>query len=202
MTRSPIVVIGGGGHCLTIAGVIDAEGKWEIAGFVDPDGAAPLAKLGVPWLGDDDAITDLSIQHAHVGIGQIKSSKKRKAIYERLIGSDIELPVIVAPSAYVASTADIGRGTLVAHGSVVNTQAEIGRNGILNNRCVIEHGVVIGNHCHIAPGAIVLGECSIGDESFVGAGAIVKEGVRIGSNVVVGAGVIVKSDVPDGVVIR
>ena len=113
MARSPIVIIGGGGHCLTIAGVIDAEGKWEIAGFVDPDGAAPLAKLGVPWLGDDDTITDLSIEHAHVGIGQIKSSKKREAIYERLIKSDIELPVIVAPSAYVASTADIGHGTLV-----------------------------------------------------------------------------------------
>jgi len=202
VARSPIVIIGGGGHCLTIAGVIDAEGRWEIAGFVGPDGDAPLAKLGVPWLGDDDVITDLSIEHAHVGIGQIKSAKKRKAIYECLIGSDIELPVIVAPSAYVASTADIGRGTLVAHGSVVNTQAEIGRNGILNNRCVIEHGTVIGNHCHIAPGAIVLGECSIGNESFIGAGAIVREGVRIGSNVVVGAGAIVKSDVPDGAVIR
>ena len=202
MAKSPIVIIGGGGHCLTIFGVIDAEGKWEIAGFIDPDSAAPLVKLGVPWLGDDDTLTNLSIEHAHVGIGQIKSPKKRKVAYERLIGSDIGLPVIVAPSAYVASTADIGHGTMIAHGSIVNTQAEIGRNGILNNRCVIEHGAVIGNHCHIAPGAIVLGECSIGDESFVGAGAIVKEGIRIGSNVVVGAGVIVKSNVPDGVVIK
>ena len=202
MARSPIVLIGGGGHCLTIAAVIDAEGKWEIAGFVDSDSAASLAKLGFSWLGDDNTISDLSIKHAHVGIGQIKSSEKRKAVYERLIGNDFELPVIVAPSAYVARTADIGDGTLVAHGSVVNTLAAIGQNGILNNRCVIEHGVVIGNHCHVAPGAIVLGECSIGNESFIGAGAIVKEGIRIGSNVVVGGGAVVKSDVPDGVVIK
>lgn len=202
MARPAIVIIGGGGHSLTIAGVIDSEGKWEIAGFIDPNSAAPIAKLGISWLGDDDTITDLSIKHAHIGVGQIKSSKMRKEAYGRLRECDIELPVLVAPSAYLAKTADIGQGTLIAHGSVVNMKAVIGHNGILNNRCVIEHGAVIGNHCHIAPGAIVLGECSIGAESFVGAGAIVKEGVRIGSNVVVGAGAIVKSDVPDGAVIK
>jgi len=199
-----ILLIGAGGHAVACIDVIETANLFEIAGLIEKDESLTDANLGYPIIGFDDDLLDLRQQynHALITVGQIKSSKVRLKLYQRLKELDFSLPTIISPRAYVSKHAQIGEGTIVMHGSIVNANAKIGNNCIINNKSLIEHDAVIGDHCHIATGTIINGEVSVGNETFIGSGSITKQCISIGNNCVIGAGVILKNDVNPNQVIK
>lgn len=196
----PLLLLGGGGHCVSCIDVIEAEGKWRIRGIVDRDAERGSEVLGYPVLGTDENLAGLleEAPSAIVAVGQIKSAAPRERLFEALIRAGAHAPVIASPRARISPHAVVGDGTIVMHGVLVNAAANVGVNCILNTHCVVEHGARIGNHCHVSTGAMVNGDARIGSGSFVGSGAVLREGVSIGEGCIVAAGAVVMRDLPAG----
>ncbi len=193
MNPNKLILIGGGGHCKSCIDVIEQEQKHQIAGILDQEGLRGQKVLGFEIIGTDDQIDELiSANYTFlITVGQIKSARIRKKIFDYLTGSAAILATITSPRSYVSPHAVIGTGTIVMSHAFVNAGARIGANTILNTGCIIEHDAVIGNHSHISTHAVVNGDCLIGNEVFIGSNSIIANQIEIGSNIVVGAGSVV-----------
>ena len=196
---TPILLIGGGGHCRSCIDVIEAEGKYKIAGIVNQPGGNTDPVLGYEVLGDDGDLPELFKKYtiALITVGQIKSADLRVKLFQQLRSLGFELATIISPRAYVSKNACLGVGTIVMHDALVNTEARIGNNCILNTKSLVEHDAIVEDHCHISTGSIVNGGTVIREKTFVGSNTITKEYITVGKNSVIGGGLSVICDVPD-----
>jgi acetyltransferase-like isoleucine patch superfamily enzyme len=76
--------------------------------------------------------------------------------------------VFIHPTANVAATAKIGKGTKIWINVQVRENAEIGAGCIISKDVYIDHGVKIGARCKIQNGVSVYHGVTLGDEVFVG----------------------------------
>lgn len=181
--KPQIILVGGGGHCISCIDVIEQEGKFQIAGIVDTNKIGDQV-VGYPVLGGDDDLPGLrkNYEYALVTIGQIKTPIARIKLYEQLALLGFNLPIIISPRAYVSKYAVIRDGSIVMHDALINAQAAIGNNCIINTKALIEHDSKIGSHCHISTGAIINGGVIVGHGTFVGSNAVVRESAQINEN--------------------
>ena len=196
---TPILLIGGGGHCRSCIDVIEAEGKYKIAGIVNQPGGNTDPFLGYEVLGDDGDLPELFKKYtiALTTVGQIKSADLRVKLFQQLRSLGFELATIISPRAYVSKNASLGAGTIVMHDSLVNAGAKIGNNCILNTKSLVEHDAIVEDHCHISTSSIVNGGTHVREKTFLGSNATTKEYITIAENYVIGGGVRVMSDLPE-----
>lgn len=199
MAEQGLLLLGGGGHCLSAVEVLEAAGAC-IAGIVHGPDCDFSPVLCYPALGRDADLPRLRESHAAalVTVGQVKSPAVRIRLWQSIKELAFISPVIIAPSAVVSRHARVEAGTVVFHQAMVNTGATVGENCIINTKALIEHGCVIGNHCHVAVGAALCGEVRLGNGVFIGAGAVIHPGVSIGDNAVIGMGAKIFHDVKAG----
>ena len=197
MSTTPVLLIGGGGHCRSVIDIIESSTHFQVAGIVQPTSDGLASILGYPVRGDDDALPDLLGQTpcALVTVGQLTSASLRKHLYRKLLDLRAKIPVVVSPHAHVSRHAQLGLGTVVLHGALVNAAALVGENCIINSMALIEHDARIGPHCHISTGARLNGSVVVGADCFIGSGAIVHQGVTIGEGCIIGAGCVISRDV-------
>jgi N,N'-diacetyllegionaminate synthase len=194
-----LLLIGGGGHCRSCIDVIEAEGKYQIAGIVNLSRGNREQTHGYNVLGVDEDLQELLKKHpnALITVGQIKSPDMRLKLFEQVQRLGFELPNIISPRAYVSPYACLGTGTIVMHDALINAGAIIGNNCILNTKSLVEHDAIVEDHCHISTGSIVNGGTVIREKTFVGSNTITKEYITIGKHSVIGGGLRVVCDVPD-----
>lgn len=192
--KSPLVIVGGGGHAKVIIDMLRSADAFELIGYTAQVPGAPLAG-DVRFLGTDECLAALkdAVPHAFVAIGH---NAIRRAIGQTLAEQGFDLPAVVSPRASVSPSARIGRGVAIMPGAVVNAEAEIGDFVIVNTGASVDHDCVVGDGVHIAPGAAVCGSVVIGELALVGAGASIIPGIRVGARSIVGAGAAVVSDLP------
>ncbi len=194
----PIILIGGGGHCISCIDVIEQLEEYIIAGIIDLPEKVGQTVLDYSIIGSDDDIARLAENTCNllVTVGQTKSATVRKTLFQMVIEAGGTLPTIISPSAYVSRHAEVGQGSIIMHHAIINAGARIGRNCIVNSRALIEHEVTVGDHCHVSTGAVINGQVMIGDETFIGSQATVINNVSIGPNTVVGAGSLILKSIP------
>jgi len=199
-----LILVGGGGHCLSCIDVIESAGHFAIAGYVRGSQDNSNELLGYPTLGTDADLARLIDTHgsALVTVGQIKAAETRARLYEQLVMLGAKLPVVLSPRAQISRHSNLGDGTIAMHGVVVNANVRVGRNCIINSQALIEHGTQVGNHCHISTGARINGEVVVGNGCFIGSGAVIKHGISIGDHALIEAGQVVLADVPSGTWLR
>jgi sugar O-acyltransferase (sialic acid O-acetyltransferase NeuD family) len=185
-----IVLIGGGGHCISCIDVIRSENKFEIVGVLDTPDKVGSVIDGIKVIGTDDDIPKLAEKYRNflITIGQIKSSEKRVNIYYLVKKSNGNLPVVVSPYAYVSQSAILGEGTIVMHKSLINAKAVIGKNCIINTGALIEHEAVVGDFCHISTQAVINGQAVIGSNSFAGSNSVIANNISLPAGVILAAG--------------
>ena len=195
-----LMLIGGGGHCLSCIGVIEEANSHSIVGIVEREGVLGEFAHGYPILGADAQLEELlpKSDEVLITLGQIADAVPRKSLFDRLRRLGAQFATVSAADSSISRRASIGVGTVVLSGSTVNAGAQVGMNCIINSHALVEHGAEIHDHCHISTGALVNGDAVIGAESFIGSGAIIREGVIIGARSVIGAGSRVGGDVPSG----
>ena len=92
---TPIILIGGGGHCRSCIDVIENEGKFKIAGIVNESGGSNDPILGYEVLGDDGDLPELLKEYkiALITLGQIKTADIRVRLFQHLrsLGFEIRL---------------------------------------------------------------------------------------------------------------
>lgn len=191
-----IVLIGGGGHALSVADTIINEGKYKIVGYTDMvDVHSPLRYLGTDEI--LECLLDRGIINAAITVGYLGKSSIRDRLYYTAKQAGFRLPKIIDPSAVVSDLADVGEGVFVGKKAVVNAGAKIGKMCIINTGAIIEHNNQIGEYSHIAVGATLCGDVRVGEHTLIGANSTIIQGVHIGMNAIIGAGSIVIGDVLD-----
>jgi sugar O-acyltransferase (sialic acid O-acetyltransferase NeuD family) len=189
--KTEIILLGAGGHCRSCIDVIEAEGRFSIAGIVDRvEAGAPASVLGYPVIGTDDDLPELRKQYAFalVTVGQTRSSTVRRRLFDVLQALGFELPTVVSPHAYVSSHAQVGAGTIVMHHALVNAGASVGENCIINTKALIEHDAQIAEDCHISTGAILNGGVNVGAGTFFGSNAVSVQEISIPAGSFIRAG--------------
>jgi sugar O-acyltransferase (sialic acid O-acetyltransferase NeuD family) len=199
MSDRGLILIGAGGHASACIDVIEGQGKYEIAGLIGTADQVGSKHMGHSVLGTDEKLVEFAtVYHsALVAVGQIHSPDDRVRLYLEAIRLGFNMPVIVAPDAYVSRSAQVGQGTIVMHGAIINCGARVGQNCIVNSRALIEHDAIVEDHCHISTGVILNGGVQVGAGSFVGSGSIVKQGIRIGRRSIVGMGCAARKNLAD-----
>lgn len=193
MSKKSLILIGGGGHAISVIDTIELCHDFSIIGIIDLKDKIGELVLDYPVIGDDSNILEYITKKAsfHISLGQIKSASIRIKYYNELTKLQANIPSIVSPLAYLSKHSTIQNGTILLNGSKVNASVSIGANNIINTNANIEHGAKIGNHCHISTNAVINGDCTIGNEVFIGSNAVLLQGISVADNVIVGAGSIV-----------
>ena len=184
--------------------IIKHDSCFKIAGVIDRDAKTGKFMNRYFFMGTDDDIP-VFIRKGYqflVTVGQIKSSRIRHQLFEKVISHGGQLPVIISSKGYVSSLAKIGQGTIVMHKAVVNAGSVIGDNCIINTGAIVEHGVKIGSHCHISTGAVLNGDVNVGVNTFIGSRSMISHGVDIGDQSVIGGGINLFNNVPSQTVIK
>tara|TARA_B110000008_G_scaffold279874_1_gene329252 strand:+ start:3930 stop:4565 length:636 start_codon:yes stop_codon:yes gene_type:complete len=191
-----IILIGGGGHCISCIEVLKNVSDFDVLGIVD-EYINTFSDQDIDILGKDSDLQDLRKQcdYALICIGQIKDPSPRKKMFTKLRELNFQLPSIFSSKAYISTNIKIGLGSIIMNGCFVNSDVKIGHNCILNNKCHIEHGVNIGDNCHISTSAVINGDVTIGDDVFLGSNSTIANGVTIGDNCIIGAGLFIGHNV-------
>ena len=187
-----LILIGGGGHCISCIDVIEAQGIYNISGILDV--AENLSKnvLGYKVIGTDkDIINYVKDHHFLITVGQTKNALTRKKIFENLRAVGAKMATIISPSARVSKYATIGIGTCILHNGCINANVQIGVNCIINTGANIEHDCIVGKHSHISTHAVINGGCVVEEGCFVGSNATIVHNVCIPAESVIGAGAVV-----------
>lgn len=193
MKKQPIILVGGGGHCISCIDVVEQTGLYDIIGIIDQPDKKGDKVLSYEVIGNDDDIPMFikSCPNFLITVGQIKSAALRNKLYNIIKKAGGHLPVIVSPMAYVSQHACIAEGSIVMHHAIVNAGAQLGSCCIINTKSLIEHEVEIGDFSHVSTGACINGQVSIGEHCFVGSNAVIVNNISIGDFVVISAGALV-----------
>lgn len=202
--ENAIVLYGGGGLAKTIIDLVRAAGTHEVIGVVDDRLATGEEILGVPVIGDQRSLVplrDAGLRWVANAIGAIGRIQIRIDVSERIGAAGLRGPVLIEPSASVASSAELSDGAQVFAGAVVSAAATVGPHAIVNSGVIVSHDCTVGANAHLAPGAILAGDVAVGDGALVGMGVTVPLGVGVGARAVVGNGATVLADVPEGTIV-
>lgn len=188
--KQPIILIGGGGHCISVIDVIEQTKLYEIIGILDLPEKVGQNILGYPIIGTDQQIEKFTKDCSNfvITVGQIKSSDIRQTIYKKVKKTGAKLPVITSPTAHISKHSIIDEGTIIMHGVLVNAKAKIGKCCIINSQALIEHEAEIGEFCHISTGAKINGQVVVGKQCLIGSNTTVVNNIRISSKVLISAG--------------
>lgn len=199
------VILGGGGHARVLVDCLLTEDRVRVHGILDRTRNTG-ALLGVPYLGDDELLTEMAeagVEYFVVGLGvNVKGDNgPRRRLYESALDRGLKPWTVRHPSAVCSSFAEIGPGCQLLPGCIVNAGACLGVHVVVNTGAVVEHDCRLEDQAFVASGAVLASTVWIGRGAFVGAGAVLRQTVRIGAEAVVGAGAVVVRDVPAGAVV-
>jgi sugar O-acyltransferase (sialic acid O-acetyltransferase NeuD family) len=200
----PIILIGGGGHCISCIDVIKLNNQYEIIGILDSPDKIGNEISGFKVIGTDDDIPFLASKYENflITIGQIKSPSIRIKLYDSVKKSKGKLPIIVSPKAYVSESAYIDEGTIIMHNAIINAKAQIGKNCIINTGALIEHEASVGDFCHVSTNATVNGQVIIGKNAFIGSNSVIANNLSVPDEIIIAAGAcILKSPAKTGIYI-
>lgn len=192
-----IMIVGFGGHALSIVDTIMRSGDYSIAGYTD----FKEHKSSLKYLGTDDCLETIfasGITNAIVGVGYLGKGEVRNRLYEKLKKIGYELPIICDPSAIVSMTATIGEGSFIGKNVVINNGASVGKMAIINTNALIEHECRIGDFTHVAVSAVLCGGVTVGDMAFIGANSTIIQGMEIERKMIIPAGEVVRKSVRGG----
>ena len=191
--KKNIVLVGAGGHCISVIDIIENMTDFNILGVLDPN-VRENNVLGYKILGGDNLIPELVNENTYflITVGKIKSCSIRRILSKTLTENNAKLATVISSLAYVSKHAKIEEGTVIMNHAVVNAKSKIGKNCIINTKSNIEHGVSIGEFCHISTCAVVNGDSVIGSGTFIGSNATISNDVSIKENSIISAGKFVK----------
>lgn len=195
-----VIIVGAGGHAKVIVDILQKNGEYEVAGFIDRAGAKGF--WGIPVVGTDETIgqvcREMAIKYAFVALG---SGRLREKVSKNALNEGLQLINVVSGDAIVSDRVRWGKGVAVMPGAVINADVEIGDGCIINTNASVDHDGKIGDYTHIAPGSAVSGYVTIGRQCLLGTGCRVIDRITIGDDTVVGSGAAVIRNIEGGSVV-
>lgn len=203
LSEPKILLMGSSWQASVLLDVIRLDGLYSVVGFLDDTLPAGTSRNGHAVLGGlKDApriCSEHAVSDAVMGIGD---NWWRRKLYVDLLEAcpGLRFPVIKHPSAIVAASARIGKGTAILAGSHIGPNSVVGDFCILNTRSSVDHDCTLADFSSVAPGVTMGGLVRIGECSAIGVGASISDRISIGRHTVVGTGAAVVRNIPDLVV--
>jgi sugar O-acyltransferase (sialic acid O-acetyltransferase NeuD family) len=191
-----IVIIGSGGHAVSVASVAMSVG-YQIHKFVDSKRNGEKL-LGIAIVATVvDALENEKLELA-IAIGD---NYVRSNVFNELkkLNCETRFPAIIHKSAVVSEFCSIDCGTVVMPNSVIGPNTRVGQFCIINTQSSVDHDCVMDDFSSLAPGAVTGGSVRIGLRSAISIGATIKHGVTIGNDTVVGGKSYVNKTLPENV---
>ena len=195
-----IVLVGGGGHCISILDALSRMNIYDKVFVTDPACEVGKKIMCATVAGNDDCLSDLykeGVQDAFISLGSITETNLRRKLHTKLKTIGFNMPNIIDPSAVISEYATLGEGVFIGKNAIINAKAKIGSNAIINTSAVIEHECIVGEFTHVSVSSVMCGKAKVGNDSFIGANSTVIHEVSIGDRVVIGAGSVILKDVND-----
>ena len=192
-----LLLIGGGGHCRSVADSVLSNHIYDSVGIVD---FADTTAFGIPIVGTDDDLPGLFADgwtDAFVTVGSVGNTAVRRRLYNLIKNIGFSIPIIIDPTAVITKDVRINEGSYIGKRAVVNTGSSLGCCSIINSGAIVEHDCKVGAFSHISPGTILCGQVTVSEDSHIGAGTTVRQMITIGKHVLVGIGSVVVKDIPD-----
>jgi FlaA1/EpsC-like NDP-sugar epimerase len=120
-----IVLVGAGGHALSVIDIIQAKGDYEIIGITDLGSGLGEKVLGYEILGNDailKSVFDSGVMYAYISVGSIGNNSLREKLYLMLKSKGFILPAIIDNSSNIGSDVWLGEGIYVGKNTVVNAK--------------------------------------------------------------------------------
>jgi sugar O-acyltransferase (sialic acid O-acetyltransferase NeuD family) len=198
-----VLLVGAGGFARETAeavrAVTDSGGGLELLGHLDDDPTRWGTVVdGIAVLGGMEETARHPEAQLVICTGSPRDYDSRRRLMERLALPRERYARVVHPSASVAGTATVGRGSVLLAGVVVTAAARIGDHVAIMPQVVVTHDDVVEDFCTVASGVRLGGGVRLARGAYVGAGALIREGVTVGPGALVGMGAVVTKDVPAG----
>jgi len=123
-----------------------------------------------------------------IGIGY-KHFKVRQELFEKY--HEITFATIVHSSAYVDSSAKIGKGSIILPGCIFDKGVKIGNNVLCNTGVVIAHDSSIGDHSFLAPCVSIAGFVNVKNRCMLGINSTIIDNITIESDIQIGGGSVI-----------
>jgi sugar O-acyltransferase (sialic acid O-acetyltransferase NeuD family) len=191
MELRDVILLGIDIHGLECADIINRAGKYRLLGFISQNPDYPESYGGYPVLGDKQVIDS----YPHAGLIPLKwekwdSSHHGDNYADRRV-------TLIDPSAFISSTAKIGKGCIIYPGCFIGANAILGDGVLMLHGCTVNHDNVIGDRTVLTSNVTIAGNVTVGQSVYMGQGSNVRQFVKIGSHSFVGMGAVVLKDVPE-----
>lgn len=200
MNNRGILLLGGGGHCVSVLCALRRSGAFERIGIVTLE---EKSVFDIPVVGTDEQLPQLIFEgydSAFLCMGGVGSASLRRTLYHKLKEIGYSVPNIIDPSAVIGEHVSFGEGILVGKNAIINAGSRIENGAIINTGAIVEHECVIEEFAHVAPGSVICGAVRIGSGAYIGANSTVIQCLHIGENTIVGAGSVVVRNLGSNVV--
>jgi sugar O-acyltransferase (sialic acid O-acetyltransferase NeuD family) len=190
----PIVVYGIGSPIVLDVAETCLRLRLPVAAWVRNVEAPAFAPIGGNIVAAAD-ITDELLQHDFL-VPLFTPGNRRSAVDDATRRGFKNPATVIDPTAIVASSAAVGRGSYVNSMANVGAASRIGAFSFINRGASVGHHVELSDFVSIGPAAVIAGGARIERGAVIGAGAVVLPERHIGANAVVGAGAVVTRPVP------
>jgi len=191
-----IVIVGAGGFGREVylwAKDSFSEEQYKIKGFLDDNSKALdgyNVEIGV--VGSIDKYEIKEKDRFIIGIGTLEIKKQ---IVEKLIIRGAKFINLIHPTAIIADTAVIGRGSVIAPFVLISNCAKLNDFVVLNVYSSCGHDTRIGKYCTLSPYAAATGFVILEDEVYLGTHATIAPGRKVGYKSKISANSVVMRDV-------
>lgn len=196
-----IVIIGAGDLGKEVVWLIEDINKkkptYVILGFLDDDkGKKDSEFYGYKVLGTISQLEELRQRKPISAVIAIQQGSVRKKIVEENKTFDA-WETIVHPSAVIASTSPVGKGSIVFPQVTISVDSRLGNYNLYYIHCTICNDCSIGDYVSIMSGASVSERVIIGDECFLASGSCIYPHKKLGCRVEVGVEATASRDYSD-----
>ena len=179
----PLVIIGAGGHALSVANVAISAG-FEISYFVD-ENKFENKLFGIKIIKNLSHLKNIFDYNYSIAIGD---NCARESIYNELtVKNKLDFPILIHSSATISVFSSIEEGTVIMPKVVVGPNSKSGKFCLLNTQSSIDHDCTMKNFSSLAPGVVTGGSVEIGHRSAINIGAVIKHCTEIGDDSILGA---------------
>jgi sugar O-acyltransferase (sialic acid O-acetyltransferase NeuD family) len=182
--KRSIVIIGSGGHAVSVTNVAISAGM-DVMAYID-DQKAGHKLLGSPIITKEQFLERFSNLNIAVAIGDNYTRQKVYNEYKRS-APECNFPALIHKSAVIGVNTKIGMGTVIMPLSNVGPHSKVGECCILNTSSSIDHDCYMMSFSSLAPRVASGGGVSIGTRAAISIGAVIRNGISIGDDSVIGA---------------
>lgn len=170
-----------------------------ILGFLDDDREKTGKEFyGYKVLGTTEKLEELE-ERPHVSaVLAIQDGNIRKRIVEEH-NMFQAWETLIHPTAVIAQTAEIGKGSLVFPHVTVSVDSSLGKFGLYYLNATVSNDCVFGDYVSVMTGTTVSEHVKIGEESCLSAGSCIYPHKTLGRRVKTAAGAVVSKDCGDDV---